>query len=369
MSDKKPVPVIVRRPGSQVAPNEKPYHRPNAQTASTHSRVPLHVATAGKLYRVRDRADDGGNATLWGELLSHDDALKLKERIVGGRQSKTARVEEMTPVEITEARNAQAAEATDFLETEPAPDGDVAAPDGDLVELDAPTLRVPGRTEASVDFTWVNDLVATCGEENGKWAGELIRLSTERGIRLSKLDEEFIHVFFQQMRLVKKDSQLDDLKKRALAAAAPVARQAQIRVEAKPKKPPVISDPPKPPPSPLSDELAELDDGGPAELPEEPTLESGEVQDLSSEVGGAPTGDDVVRARKQAELDAEAALTLAKEEYQTAARTSEGGPWPFWEALGEFEHAAWRYYVVNGGERPVLTKEPRKPVHSMGVVP
>lgn len=366
MSDiKKPVPPA-RRPGSQVAPGQKPFHRPGAHTASTHSRVPLHQATAGKLYRVRDRADADGNAAVWGDLLSHADALKLKETVCGTRQSKTARVEEMTPVEITAARTRDSdVIETDLVDTE-GMEGVVDA----IPEPVAASGKVPIGIQTNAggeDFTWVVGLVDRCGVENGKWADELVRLSTERGIRLSKLDETFIHVFFQQMKLVAADKQLDELKKRALSAVAPIARQAQVRVEPKPKKPVVASDPPKPPPSPLSD--LEIEDG-PAELPpEEPTLEVGEVQDLMAEVGGGTSGDDVERARRQAELDETEQLQLAKDAYQTAARTSEGGPWPFWEQLGEFEHAGWRYFVMNGGEPPKLTKEPRKVAHSMGVVP
>lgn len=363
---KKPVTPPLRRPGSQVAPGQKPFHRPGVHTATTHSRVPLEQATAGKLYRVRDRADVHGNAAIWGDLLPFDEATKLKEQVVGRRQSKTARVEEMTPVEITARRaenDAAQVEADHLAEVEAVE----TVADVDLASMRAAVDRGEANA-AGDDFTWVVGLADQCGTENGKWADAFIRLSTGRGIRLSTLDETFIHVFFQQMKLVAQDSQLDEIKKRALAAAAPIAHQAQVRaVTPKPRPPAVVADPPKPPPSPLSD--LEIEDG-PAELPpEEPTLEVGEVQDLMAEVGGGSTGDDVERARKQAELDETQQLQLAKEAYQTAARTSEGGPWPFWEQLGTFEHAGWRYFVMNGGEPPKLVKEPRKVTHSMGVVP
>lgn len=79
-----------RKPGSQVAPGQKPFHR-DGTTASTHSKVPIAEATAGMLFRVRDR----DWKKVWDENLTYDDAMLLKERLVGQRKSKTARVESM----------------------------------------------------------------------------------------------------------------------------------------------------------------------------------------------------------------------------------------------------------------------------------
>jgi len=75
---------------SQVAPNQRPFSS-KGKTASTHSKVPLSEATAGKLYRVRDK----DWAALWGEHLSWDEANRLKNQVVGERRSTTARVEDM----------------------------------------------------------------------------------------------------------------------------------------------------------------------------------------------------------------------------------------------------------------------------------
>ena len=79
-----------RKSGSSVAPNHKPFHS-SRKTATTHSKVPIEQATAGKLYRVRDK-----NWTkVWGENLSWADANTLLNTVVGALQSRTARVEDM----------------------------------------------------------------------------------------------------------------------------------------------------------------------------------------------------------------------------------------------------------------------------------
>lgn len=79
-----------RQPGSQVAPGLKPLHT-NRTTASKHSKVPLEQATAGRLYRVRDK----DWAALWGENLTWKEATELKDLVVGRKKSRTARVEDM----------------------------------------------------------------------------------------------------------------------------------------------------------------------------------------------------------------------------------------------------------------------------------
>ena len=70
--------------------NHKPLHR-SRKTATTNLKVPIEQATAGKLYRVRDK-----NWTkVWGENLSWADANRLMNTVVGSLQSRTARVEDM----------------------------------------------------------------------------------------------------------------------------------------------------------------------------------------------------------------------------------------------------------------------------------
>lgn len=83
-----------RIPGSQVAPNDRPLFT-DGHTASTHSKIPLDQASAGKAYRVRDKAIDGQSVKVWGDDLTWDQAAKLKEHVVTSGKSKTARVEPM----------------------------------------------------------------------------------------------------------------------------------------------------------------------------------------------------------------------------------------------------------------------------------
>jgi hypothetical protein len=83
-----------RIPGSQVAPNDRPLFT-DGHTASTHSKIPLDQASAGKTYRVRDKAFGGEPVKVWGDELTWDQAQKLKEHVVTSGKSRTARVELM----------------------------------------------------------------------------------------------------------------------------------------------------------------------------------------------------------------------------------------------------------------------------------
>lgn len=323
-----------RRPGSQVAPRQKPFVRPGG-TAQTHTRVPLHQATAGKIYRVRDRDTGDGNPKVWGEDLTWDDANKLKEQVVGSRRSKTARVEEMPVFEqdleqdLSDAEDASTSTttATGIRET--------------LVRL------FPGEPDI-IDFFAEHVADPRC-----LW---LLGYIERQGREPTPFNAPAA------------DPQLEVARQRAVAAARPTAQAAQARADrtvtvGKPfvRAQPPPSDPPKPPPSPLSDELADLEDG-PAELPEMP---AGEVSDLLSEVGGAPQDDDKQRAAQQAVDDEAAQIAKARVAYEHAV-TTQGGQWPRWDELGTFEHAGWRYYVTHGGTPPMLTWERRKVQHAMG---
>jgi len=80
----------VRPYNCQVAPGQKPFQS-GRPTATTHSTEPVHQATEGRTYRVRDK----DWVMLWGDGLTYTEALKLKEQVVGSGRSKTARVEDM----------------------------------------------------------------------------------------------------------------------------------------------------------------------------------------------------------------------------------------------------------------------------------
>lgn len=338
--------VQIRRPGSQVAPGQKPLFR-DGPTASTHMRVPVMQATAGKRYRVRDKVDANGVANIWGEDLSYDDAVRLKERVVGMRRSKTARVEEMSQAEIAAAHAASAA-------ADPAP------------------AVVDPTPDSPPDYTKMTDdeLRLSVGDDHAKWTEAFVQHAEGRGIQLSKNDITFLGTWFKRAidSRPSSDSVLEGIRKKAIVAAAPVARQAQVAHEAKKPKPVVMSAPPTPPPSPLSDEEI---DAGPAELPpdDEVALDGADIQDIASEVGGAPTELDRKRAAEQAAKDEADTIAAAKNLYDATARDHAGeGPWPTWEQLGQFEHAAWRFYAMNGGVVPALVKQPRKVEHAMGSV-
>lgn len=59
-------------------------------------------------YRVRDRNTDKGPGKVWGENLTHAEAHKLKEKVLGERKSSTARMEPMsTPASVDAASPAK----------------------------------------------------------------------------------------------------------------------------------------------------------------------------------------------------------------------------------------------------------------------
>lgn len=83
-----PTPPKPRIPGSQVAPGQRPLYR-DAPTASTHSKLPISQATAGKTYRVRCK----DWVTVHGEGLTWEAANKLKDQRAS-EGFRTARVED-----------------------------------------------------------------------------------------------------------------------------------------------------------------------------------------------------------------------------------------------------------------------------------
>lgn len=338
---------IVRKPGSQVAPGQKPLFRPGA-TASTHSRIPLDQATAGKLFRVRDKVDAQGSAIIWGEDLSHAEAQKLKEAVVGSRRSKTARIEEM-PVIVDSTSSSS-----------------VGLPDGGTIALGDTESRGPAPGEGD-----------GMGDDAHKWSVAFLAAATARGIRLSREDETFVAEWFTRAihsrppAAIPTDPVLAEVRQKALAKVAPIARQAQVRHDTA-KRQAVVSAPPTPPPSPLTDDLVDGDAGG--ELPPE-DFGAADISDISAEIGGGPSDADKSRAKAQADADVAEMIASAMGAYQAEVQAAslgadqyagQRGPWPTWEQLGEFEHAAWRYYVSQGGPKPELTKTPRKVGHAMG---
>ncbi len=65
------------------------------RTFKKHGALPID--TEGKLFRVRDKDYmDGTEVKIWGENLTYEAAHKLKEKVVGAKKSRTARIEEMS---------------------------------------------------------------------------------------------------------------------------------------------------------------------------------------------------------------------------------------------------------------------------------
>jgi endonuclease YncB( thermonuclease family) len=70
--------------------NKKPLFT-NRKTSSGHRKIPIAQATAGKLYRVRDK----DWVEVWGENLTWEAANKLKNQVAAKGLSRTVRVEDM----------------------------------------------------------------------------------------------------------------------------------------------------------------------------------------------------------------------------------------------------------------------------------
>lgn len=142
-----PAPPKPRIPGSQVAPGQRPLFR-DADTASTHSKVPLDQATAGRLYRVRCK----DWVTVHGENLTYADANILKDQ-VAAKGYRTARVEDMSvpPPEWYEAPD----ESVD-PDPAPLPDQLELGAAGALETLREPAIRA-GALEADAANRRVSD--------------------------------------------------------------------------------------------------------------------------------------------------------------------------------------------------------------------
>jgi len=322
--------------------NRKPLHRPG-KTSPTHSRVPIHQATAGKRYRVRDKAEPGEEPVVWGTDLSYEAALKLKETVTGQRRSKTARVEEMPPEVDADVP------AIDKLHNLALAAGEVREAPLTAAEI-LPKLGADGAAWARAFLESVGDQTLTF-ELMTSWFDKAIEVALSVKPTLWNAPAT--------------DPQLEAVRQRAVAAAAPVARAAEARAARATRVAPK-SDPPKPPPSPLSDELLEIPD---ADVPEDDLLTDGDVHDLAAEVGAGPADADKQRAQAVAEMTFVELNSLAIQHYEeTVKDDAANGPWPTWGELGEFEHAAWRFWCTNGGPKPPLTRSARPVRHAMGPV-
>jgi len=309
------MPTPPRKPGSQVAPGQRPYNS-GAPTASTHSKVPIDQATAGKLYRVRDRheEDRAGNVvpgTVWGENLDWTAANRLKDQVVAGRKSRTARVEEMTvPMPGHEDPHQQPVPDSDDLGADLS-----VAPDGPTVDVSAETDGDDPQLPAG---TVVFDLA---DPEPHKAPGSGVIMAVPAGHELVVNDVvRSVPATINGGDVVQArplDPQLAAARAAALAAARPVAARANDRVRyrdktvvvPKPRTQPVPRDktvpraptvvrlgaplaaPPAPPPSPLK--VAVMQDGKPLS---DDALDETDLHDL--DVGGGASDADIEHAKK-----------------------------------------------------------------------
>jgi hypothetical protein len=274
-----------RIPGSQVAPGQRPYNS-GAPTATTHSKVPLHEATAGKLYRVRDK----DWAALHGEDLTWDDAHKLKEKLVGSRQSTTARVEDMDIPPPDWFLEAEAAAAAD-ISAAPSADEQQEAEEADpeLEAMRAPALaaaRAAAQSaQARADARARPRIVAPppapppAAPKAGKFTAPVRRPAPAP----------------TGPRIVPRDKTVQPLVTRT--APPPRDRTVASEIVMRGQAPP--SSDPLPLISPLA--AAAIPDD-PLDVPEGQLVDD-DLSDVTSDLGGGASDSDVKRAQDQADED------------------------------------------------------------------
>lgn len=302
-----------RKPGSQVAPGQRPLHN-NGRTATTHSKIPIDQATEGKLYRVRDKHFEGAPGHLWGENLTWAEANKLKDKVVAERKTRTARVEDMAiPMPGEEPKDdlqelEELSVLADTVRAAHDPDaGGARAPNGDLV-MPAPGLgaafEIAGSDPQTVPARGVIIVIPAGHELLVDGAVTQVPAIVQQG---------------QVAQARPLDPDLAAANAAALAAARPVAAAAQARARAPyrdktvvipgkraaapprdrtvSKSPPFVrlgappAAEPEPPKSPLK--VATETDG---EALPDGALSDSDLHDL--DVGGGPSDDDVAHAKR-----------------------------------------------------------------------
>ncbi len=294
-----------RRPGSQVAPGQKPLFT-DGRTASTHSKVPIDQATAGRRYRVRDK----DWVAVWGEDLPWDEANKLKDQVVAQRKSRTARVEDMeVPPPIHVSRSF----------ADPALDAPAVA----QIQQDGTTVIQMGAREAAFELVGAepqtipsNGVVCTIPA-----AHELLVNGAAAPVPATVAAGDVVQAHPM-------DPYLAGVQRAALAAVRPLIaptapkkplgqahRDKTVTIPPRRSAPPPRdktvtqerpfvrlgvppSTPPQPPRSPLTT-ANELD--GP-ELPPDAITDL-DLPDLAGDVGGGPTDDDIALANRQREAE------------------------------------------------------------------
>lgn len=303
-------------------------------------------------YRVRDRADDAGNAKVWTPDggVSLTEAKQLVQYLAAHKKSSTARYEPLP----------QPVPAPAVDPVEPGVEESAAAPEA---EIDFQSMDLAG-------------IITVCGDDPELWAGAFCQITLPQiGAVLANADPDpasephlqsqvvtvvagFLADLIEAVVAVRQrasitevhvdpDAELEAGRQSALAAARPVARAAQARHDA--KKPKVVQPPHKPPPSPLSGKV--VDGMVDNEPPEEDQLADDEVHDLLGGVGAAPGATDAKRAAADAEHEKQEALTKAESAYRGVTSKLPGVALP-WASMGKLARSQWTYFVTYGGDQP-----------------
>jgi hypothetical protein len=285
--------------------------------------VPIDQATAGKLFRVRDRDWE----RVWAENLSWDEARKLVNTLTGSRKSKTARAEDMAipapdwfvsdsevEIEITgdESPGLDQSVTLSAPASEPRRNANAPAPEIDgtvydvaslepvAVPSDGVVVKVPPGHELAV-------LRAATADVGWGWVHALLPASVTAGdqVKARPVDP---YILAQQnaaiaaarvaMNAVKTAARPTYRDRTATAPAPPnpnpprdktVRREpAFVRLGAPPVAPPAKHA------SPLK--VATIADGD--AIPDE-VLADDNIQDLALDIGGGPTDEDLEAAKRQ----------------------------------------------------------------------
>ncbi len=245
-----------RKPGSQVPPGRKPLVS-DRRTATTHSKIPIAQATAGKLYRVRDR----DWAAVWGQDLSWEAATKLKDQVVASGKTRTARVEDMA-----------------------------IPPPAEYLEYLAQAQAQEAAEDAAEEISWSH------GDSRGDADGIMERAAVrqhqdpdERDVVQTSSDPELARAAAAAISAVRPIVTASQ----AASQAAPAYRDKTVTAARRP-----VQQPPLPPPSPLK-VATELD----GDLLPEDALTDADLPDLAGDIGGGPSEDDIALAQRQRDAD------------------------------------------------------------------
>jgi hypothetical protein len=290
---------VPRKPGSQVAPGQRPLYR-DAPTALTHSKVPIHQATAGRLYRVRDK----DWVAVWAENLTWDDANRLKEQLVAQGRSRTARAEDMEVEPPDWYRDHVAHAAAYDQQVELGAPGH-ATEDPELEQLRAPAVHASASAAAAAqqraDRLMPHQRVSpTYGADTPK-RPIVVPAPPDQSLPPQRAPVKFAAPRPPPRpaapigpRIVPRDRTIQPLVMRT----APPPRDKTVASEIYKR----ASAPPAGEPQPLISPLvAAMMPDDPIDIPDEALIGDADVVDIVSGVGGAPSDEDLARAKHEAD--------------------------------------------------------------------